>query len=219
EDMVNHPTIGPNLWDATNSNEVGNLVRTSNPIVLNPNEVARIEASGAHLAMSAAANISGSHFFDFSGSGRTGQEERLLESLGKVFFYEVHVYENGNPQGIFIAHPEVATLPSGAQPGVGGATWQPVPVNPNVGTGFQQGYMPVLGTHFDLFYYDDTNRPDTFWTGGLNSECDSFEVVFDVNSMSHLWGQNISGVHILGMGFTPHPFTFWQASSLDLSIR
>ena len=202
----------PNLY--ANGHEVGNLVQMQ-PFIINPMTGSRLESADDHLPVDPG-NVKYGANFDFPG-GVTPQEEFLLQNYGKVFFYEVNVFEAGTFIGNYILHPEIATLPGGL-----GNHWEPVtdPVGTHV-----QGNMPALGS-FDLYYI---NHPIAQWTewdpnfgGGnpgspYNNQCDSHEVVFHVPMplQSHaIIGGSVPKT--IGMGFTHHPFTLWHGSSLDL---
>src|SRR5690606_34417808 len=84
----------PNLY--AGNNEVGNLIRTATPFIVGPNQSIRVEDREKHLLTNVAGatdkypmyNI-GNQRFVFSGI--TTQEEELLATYGKVFFYEVFV--------------------------------------------------------------------------------------------------------------------------------
>ena len=208
----------PNLY--ASGHEVGNLVQMQ-PFIINPMESFRMEDDIDHLPMGN--NITHPQYqnwFTFPG-GLTAQEEILLRDYGKVFFYEVNVFEAGAFIGNYILHPEIATLPSGL-----GNYWEPVL---NSGTGHVQGNMPVLGS-FDLYYINHPIAQWTEWdpnwghgtpanpgTSPYLNRCDSHEVVFHVPMplQSHaIIGGSVPKT--IGMGFTHHPFTLWQGSSLDL---
>src|SRR5690606_24809681 len=116
----------PNLYQP--NQEVGNLVRTTTPLIFQPLQDARIEDREHHLPMPYTASSLGtpadprytSMFgtwatgFDFAGT-LTPDEELLLRDYGKVFFYEVNVFEAATNAfvGTYILHPEIKTLPAG----------------------------------------------------------------------------------------------------------
>ena len=203
----------PNLY--ANGHEVGNLVQMQ-PFIINPMTGSRLESADDHLPVDPG-NVKYGANFDFPG-GLTQQEMDLLREYGKVFFYEVYVYEAGAFIGQYIMHPEISTLPNYTP----AAYWEPV-IDP-VGT-HVQGDMPLLGS-FDLYYINHPIEPWTKWDPDYGSgkspkdnECDSHEVVFYLPPGMNLHSQAITGGSVpktLNMGFTHHPFTLWQSSSLDL---
>ena len=115
----------PHLYPPTNPHEVGNLVRTPIPIVSDAYPAAtsglRLEDTESHLLMPGIAmqdrypQFSQGQTFDFAGS-ITPQEINLLRIYGKVFFYEVHVYDKvtGTPVLNTLMHPKIETLPTGS---------------------------------------------------------------------------------------------------------
>ena len=211
--MAANPTQFTNLYP--NGHEVGNLIRTVNPILLNPQTGMAIEDKLDHLPTINSSNLKyGSNFFDFGGTLSTA-EDNLIREYGKVFFYEVNVFEAGAFVGTYFMHPEIQNLPNPST----AAYWKPI-TNSSMQV---QGNMPPLG-NFDLYYIDNPNVGFTTWNPnyGLGSpndnECDSHEVVFHVPMPLH--AQTISGSvpKTLGMGFTHNPFTLWLNSSLTLGV-
>ncbi|MBS7321685.1 MAG: hypothetical protein KIG55_08860, partial [Myroides sp.] len=214
------------LYDTNTPNgfpqEVGALVQMQ-PFIINPMTGARLESVTDHLPIDPGTVKYGDHF-DFPG-GLTTQEEELLRDYGKVFFYEVNVFEAGTFIGQYIMHPQILSLPN-----YGPDTyWESVADQ----WGNQiQGDMPLLGS-FDLYYINHPVVPETDWdpnfgsgsignpASPLDNECDSHEVVFYLPPGMNLHSQAITGGSVpksLYMGFTHHPFTLWQSSSLDLRI-
>ena len=217
--MVGNPLFN-NL--TTNGTEIGNLVQMQ-PFIINPMTGSRLESADDHLPVDPGTVKYGDHF-DFPG-GLTQDEMDLLREYGKVFFYEVNVFEAGTFIGQYIMHPEISTLPNNTSE----AYWKPVTDQ----WGNQiQGDMPLLSS-FDLYYIDNPNVQWTDWdpnfgvgspgnpASPLDNECDSHEVVFYLPPGMNLHSQAITGGSVpksLYMGFTHHPFTLWQSSSLDLRI-
>ena len=215
--MVGNPLFN-NL--TTNGTEIGNLVQMQ-PFIINPMTGARLESVTDHLPIDPGTVKHGDHF-DFPG-GLSIQEEELLRDYGKVFFYEVNVFEAGTFIGQYIMHPQILSLPNHSPE----AYWEPVA---DQGGNLIQGDMPLLGS-FDLYYIDGVNViPPVPWTEwnpnwGAGSpdknKCDSHVVVFYLPPGMNLHSQAITGGSVpksLYMGFTHHPFTLWQSSSLDLRI-
>src|SRR5690606_19320497 len=81
----------PNLY--ANGHEVGNLV-PMDLFQINPMTGFRMEDRSDHLPLGNNPQPYTSDHFVFPG-GLTPQEEILLRDYGKVFFYEVYVYEAG----------------------------------------------------------------------------------------------------------------------------
>ena len=204
-----HPTL------YANNQEVGNLVRTVIPFDLIPQEEFRFEDRTHHLPMPGGNPKYAGQWpkaaigFDF-GTTLTSQEDALLRDYGKVFFYEVNVFEaaTGAFVGTYILHPEIKTLPTGPAPN---GNWQPVLDTPG-GTQLQ-GTMPPLGS-YNLFYYNNGSNPPaptSYDPDPANSNpdiCNSYEVVFD--APPHLAVQNINGSvpKTIAMDFLQHHFTF-----------
>ena len=187
------------------------------PFIINPMTGFLMEDTDAHLPIDDGSQnpkpYATNDGFRFPG-GLTQQEEDLLKQYGKVFFYEVNIFENGNLIDHAVLYPEVETLAAGHP------DWKPAETTPG-STVQMQGIAPSLGTAFDLFYYRNTNLLNgTDWDPTRPkdaNECDSREVVFRVSpSLSR---HNITGgsvPKILYVGFSQNPFTFWQNSSLNL---
>ena len=197
-----------------NNQEVGNLVRTSIPFTLNPQEAFRLEGSVNHLPMTGSGNKF-PQVFNFGNNQLTTPEQNLLRDYGKVFFYEVNVFNAATNAfvGKYILHPEIQTLYPGS-----GAYWNPVQNQ----TGTQlKGFVQPLGGNFDLYYYDNPNIAQTQWlnigTPGAN-QSDSFEVVFDVPPMYTHTITSGGATKTLSLYITQNPYTFWQNSSLDLVV-
>ena len=194
-----------------NGQEVGNLVRTAIPFTLNPQDAFRMEGSVNHLPMTGSGNKF-PQVFNFGNNQLTTPEQNLLRDYGKVFFYEVNVFNASTNAfiGKYILHPEIKTLPNGP-----GAFWNPV--QNQAGTQLQ-GFVQPLGSNFDLYYYDNPGLTQTLWgspgTPGVNF-CDSFEVAFDVPLMN---SHAVMG-KALSLFITQNPYTFWQNSSLDLVVK
>lgn len=214
--IYNDPKIGaqfpinngnyPKLF--ANGQEVGNLVRTAVPFTLNPQEGFRMEGNTNHLPMTGGSNKF-PQVFNF-GNQLTTQEHTLLRDYGKVFFYEVRVFQASNNAfvGTYILHPEISTI---------GTTtaWETVK---DLGGTALSGFVQPLGTSFELYYYNANFQGGTKWDPTLPKDvnkCDSREVVFRVPQPLHthtLMGKTLS-LHV-----TQNPYTFWQNSSLDLVV-
>ena len=214
----------PNLF--VNGEEVGNLVRTTTSLDFLPQEGARIEDLRDHLPMPNGTaprytNTSPpwpfwqwSGGFDCTGT-LTPQEELLLRDYGKVFFYEVDVFEAATNAfvGTYILHPEIQTLPAGPA-----KKWEKVP---NVaGTAQLQGSLPF--GNFNLHYYTDGSLNRTYYdntTGGFGNKCNSFELVFDTAGIiKHQHTITGSVTKTLSMEIWQDVPTFWQRSALYLRV-
>lgn len=208
--MITNPAQYPNLY--ANGHEVGNLIRTVSPITLNPQDGIAIEDVNDHLPTnnSTALKYGQTNFFDLSGV-LTSAEDILIRNYGKVFFYEVNVFQGGAFVGTYFMHPEIQNLPNSSS----AAYWEPVTKSGNP----VQGNMPPLGS-FDLFYIDHPIGTGTFWssTSPSGNRCDSHEVVFYIPKNLQLHAQPIGNGKTLGMGFTHHPYTLWQNSFLTLGV-
>lgn len=225
----------PNLF--ANGEEVGNLVKATIMTPFRPQEGARIEDRVHHLPMRYVPGTSlgtaavprytnttppwpfglWSPGFEHGGTLQP-QEELLLRDYGKVFFYEVDVFEDATNAfvGTYILHPEIQTLPDGPA-----KNWHEVP---NVaGTAQLQGNLP-FGS-FNLHYY--TNNPTnslphqpTQYSNSLGSSvaCNSYELVFDAPGMHQ---HTISGsvIKTLTMDIWQDVPTFWQRSALHLRVH
>lgn len=218
----------PNLYDNNDPlgfpQEVGALIN-ADPIVIPQMQSARFENNDEHLPSTGLSYMAGSQMptagFTFNNglaNGNVSQLEiDLLREYGKVFFYRVEVFENGNLIDAAVMHPNVETL----------HTNPPLPhwksAN-DITTGQQMvGYDPTTGNPVGLFFYhntDPTAPNETDWdlnrSYDLNT-CNSREVVFRVLPSYNTHIVNTGSVtKTLYMGFTMHPFYFWQASSLSL---
>ena len=216
----------PNLYDLNTPlgfpQEIGALIN-ADPIIIQPFESIRLEDNDEHLPSTGLSYMGGSQVhtvgFTFNNGQVNGLEESLLREYGKVFFYKVEVFENGNLIDTAVMHPNVETLHVA---GLMQAHWKPAD---DVTNGQQMvGYDPATGNPVDLFFYHNTDPGapnETLWKlptpPPLGNICNSREVVFNVppayNTHTVVTG---SVTKTLYMGFTMHPFTFWQASSLDL---
>jgi len=183
------------------------------PFTISPMTGFLMEDTDAHLPIASVANPKpyATHpGFDFPG-GLTPQEEDLLREYGKVFFYEVNIYENGNLIDNAILYPEVVTLHTQTD-------WKLAETTLGSGT-VQQGVVPTLGQMVDLYYYNNLSGLPTDWIKSQSSgnPCNSYEVVFDIQNLSK---HNITGgsvPKILYVGFSQNPFTLWQNSSFNLA--
>jgi len=216
--MAANPTQYPNLYkiSAGQHQEVGNLVRTSTPLTFNPLEQARIEDRADHLPMPGATLPryattwpAWANGFNFAGA-TTSQERTLLKQYGKIFFYEVDVFEGGVFIGKYYLHPEINTLP-------GGGRWQNVEDVLNN----QQQWSGPPGT-FKLYYLDNNTGNPTVYnpiagTPGLTSN--SHEVVLDAKNMHRANITTGSVPKTLIMDFAQHHQTFWYHSALSLRIQ
>src|SRR5690606_11068499 len=207
----------PNLY-TVNNQEVGNLVQMQS-FIIPPNKGVTMEDRFDHLPLGAATKYPSGNpnipdHFQFSGI-LTAQEEFLLQEYGKVFFYEVNVYENGLLVENFVLYPYVHNLfdPS--------AKWEPA-IDSASGTHLQ-GNHPTLGSAHDLHYYYYDHITPTHYDPTLNpdNKCNSHEVVFDVSGITANSYQITNGSTPLTitLGFQQHPFKFWQSSSLVLIVH
>ncbi|WKW45954.1 hypothetical protein P3875_09205 [Myroides sp. JBRI-B21084] len=213
----------PNLF--ANGEEVGNLVKTTISTLFQPQEGARIEDMEDHLPMPGGTDprylntpppynwAAWANGFDDGGILQP-MELLLLRDYGKVFFYEVDVFEAATNAfvGTYILHPEIQTLPQGTN-----KKWHPVP---NVlGTAQAQGSLS-FGS-FNLHYYTDTSFNPTVYdnTSGGSGKCNSFELVFDAAGIKH--EQTITGSvpKKLSMEIWQDVPTFWQRSTLHLRVH
>lgn len=169
--------------------EVGNLIKTD-VITVQPNESIRLEYTTLHLltnlpsAQDKYPLSSGGQFFGFSGI--TPQEEELLSIYGKVFFYEVAVYD-ASISSVPIAHEFMQlnpqSYPSGTAPNKT-IYWEEVRdrlTNPIYGDA-----PGGLGS-FSLYHLNSfltTGIPGGAWNPALTGTpyiCDSRVYVFKVN--------------------------------------
>jgi len=202
--------------------EVGNLIRTASPLRFLPAEATRIEDINDHLptmnpsnpkypAPQAWTHTQLALGFDIAGAVLP-QEEALLKEYGKVFFYEVDVFEAGAFVGKYYLHPEIKTLNDGSTP------WQRVEDTPG---GTQQQANVPFG-NFDLYYYTDgsSNITSYFSASGGSGTCNSFEVIVDYQNINHrepIIGGSVSKT--LVMDFLLQNKTFWQNSALSLKVE
>ncbi|SFO07026.1 hypothetical protein SAMN05421741_1197 [Paenimyroides ummariense] len=226
--MATNPAQYQNLltFNAGQPQEVGNLVKTINPLVFQPQQSARIEDLQDHLPMPGGTLPRYPSFtppwafgqwadgFDFAGTLQP-QEELLLRDYGKVFFYEVEVFEAATNAfvGTYILHPEIKTLSGGLV-----NKWHPVENTP--GGGIQlQGNLP-FGS-FNLHYYTDGSfNPTTYSNFGSGSgQCNSFELVFEAPSIKHQHTITGSVPKTLTMDIWQDVPTFWQRSALHLRVH
>jgi len=189
----------PNLY--ANGNEVGNLVRTDVPFIVQPNESVRIEDQEKHLLMNVAGSQDRYPMYNpgnqrFSFSGLTTQEEDLLATYGKVFFYEVFVYDVST--GATIAHEFMQLNPKGYPSGSLSASektkyWEPVyDLSMNQITGNAPGGLGAINL-FHLNSEIKTGNAGTDWEPKRRAPrpavdtrvSDSREVIFDLNKDMH----------------------------------
>lgn len=207
----------PTLY-TTNNQEAGNLVRVANAFTVPANSGLRLEDRLLHLPDgNNPAPSSSSLSFQLAGIGLTAQEQNLLYEYGKVFFYEVEVYDSTTGTLVLstLMHPEINTLPSGKlDPG-----WKRVR---DLSGNPLSGNIPGFAATAPLFYFHDTTQPmpqDTQWNiaapfnGNL---CNSREVVFDVTNVPH--EVDIDGTHKLKLGFFASGQTGWVNSALHLTV-
>ncbi|HLW41357.1 MAG TPA: hypothetical protein VKY82_03215 [Flavobacterium sp.] len=212
----------PNLYPPSNPHEVGNLVKTVVPLTSQAYPAAtsgfRLEDEESHLLLPGIPGVteknrypwlSQGQIFDFAGT-ITPQEVELLRTYGKVFFYEVNVYDKITNAPVLlgqIMHPEIQTLPTGPLPN---ADWKHVT---DMSSNVVQGHIPPLGD-FDLYYYYANLPNGTVWDmyyiineiPGFN-RCDSREVVFDI---PHSW--KLYEVPIPGSTSSKLLLEIWQNS-------
>jgi|SRR5690554_3257951 len=216
----------PNLY--ANGHEVGNLVKTVVPIISNaypdPSHAFRMEDQFDHLPMGFSNRFPQfPHwwpFFDFAGT-ITPQERDLLRQYGKVFFYEVNVYDKTTNAPVLlnhIMHPEIETI---HDPNM---HW--VRVEDQVGNHIHET-IPLLGVSTGLYYYYDNTLPSpgTVWdlynTAPGYNKCDSREVVFDIPQSLKLHEMPIPGSassKLLLEIWSSTPY-LWINSALRLSVQ
>ena len=217
----------PNLF--ANGEEVGNLVKATITHDFEPQEGARIEDRIDHLPMPLGSSprypsttppwAFGDWKDGFDDMGTLQQTEKdLLRDYGKVFFYEVEVFEAATNAfvGTYILHPEIQTLPQGHL-----KNWHEVPNA--AATAQLQGSLP-FGS-FNLHYYtnDPTNAiPIQATQYGITPDstiaCNSFELVFDAPGM-HQHTITGSVTKTITMDFMQDVPTFWQRSALHLRVH
>lgn len=184
----------PNLWDGTK--EVGNLVRIPVPFDLSPGDSSiRLEAMFDHLPVfnSTTTNIPSDpnyvaypDVFNFANSVNA-QEEELLKEYGKVFFYEVNVWEIGNFIGTYLMHPYIETVqPNANIPTQMGGLWHEVT---DLGSQPLTGLAPD-GNDYPLYFYWNQSWGNgtvyDYQQGIIGGElCDSREVVFQIPPDMH----------------------------------
>lgn len=179
----------PNLY--AGNNEVGNLIKTSVPFIVGPNESIRIEAEKTHLLTNVPGSDDKYPMYNpndqrFVFSGITPDEEELLTTYGKVFFYEVFVTDQST--GNVIAHEFMQLDSQGYPSGSLSASqksphWNPV--NDLGGTQMTGNAPGGLGSI--PLYFLNANQPNgTIWTPLVGSHiCDSREVIFDLPVNMH----------------------------------
>ena len=220
-DMVSNPLGYPNLF--ANNEEVGNLVRTTITTPFLPQQGARIEDHIDHLPMPGGTNprypsftppsAFGAWAGGFTPNAALQQPELdLLKDYGKVFFYEVEVFEGAAFLGTYYMHPDIQTLPQGTS-----KNWHIVP-NAS-GTAQLQGNLP-FGS-FNLHYYTNGSMSPTVYNpniGSTGNKCNSFELVFDAPKM-HQYTIAGSVPKTITMDFMQHHQTFWWHSALSLVVN
>lgn len=226
-DMTN-PMQFPNLYPTANPHEVGNLVRIPMPIDVpgypTPNHEFRIGDRNNHLPVIGATNAAPKYpvpypGFDFAGT-ITPQERDLLANYGKIFFYEVHVYDKVTGALVLstMMHPKIETLPTGSNVDTG---WKPVDY---LSGNHLTGHVPTLG-NFDLYYFYDDTMPapgKTKWnfSDPFNVNlCNSREVVFDVPSAVAPYEVQIDPVFKVTLDFFATGQTGWVNSALYLNLH
>lgn len=159
----------PNLYQ--NGNEIGNLIRGQrirlDGTTLQENEVS-IGSTIDHCPV-IQGNINTGYnplkrYLNINGPATT-QETDLLSQYGKVYFYEVIVYERANPSNVLVPNQRIQIQCETFATG----DWQPTGVT-----------VSPFGTPHDLVYYKDLiNGPGTVYTQNQpGSVCDSREVMF-----------------------------------------
>lgn len=218
----------PNLYGGTQAAggfEAGKLVRVTNSFVLpgypSPNNGFRIESKTRHLAQ--LGNIADARYPAFAGASEgfffgqlTGPERNLLYEYGKVFFYEVEVFDKSSGALVLstFMHPYIETLPFGPKHD---GNWQKVE---DINGTQMYGDMPN-GTSVPLFYYNDLNITGTNWDIANSpyngNQCDSHEVVFEVPA-DMPYEVDIDGTYKLRLGFFATGQTGWINSALYLHL-
>ena len=231
-DMIGNQNLYPNLFtmNGTNPQEVGNLIRVDEPLKFLPLESARIEDKTYQLPMPDSqwsgadpkyANTPAPYNwlqwapgFNFTQSINNGtmtmDEEFLLRNYGKVFFYEVQVFEGATFVGTYYMYPEIETLGKSAN-------WHEVT---DTGGVHQNANLPFGG--FPIYYYTNNTMASTQYDpasgGGQGHVCNSFEVVLKAPDM-HKYTINGSVTKTLTMDFMQHHQTFWINSALSLRVH
>ncbi|UUV20742.1 hypothetical protein [Paenimyroides aestuarii] len=222
----NYPNLyGGNSTIPGQGQEAGKLVRITNFFDIGAYPQAgwtyRVESETFHLArkgqpqQAAHPGMPGEDDGFFFGQ-LTGPERDLLYEYGKVFFYEVEVYDKftGSLVTTALLHPEIKTLPTGSDPD---QNWQPVL---DSWGNHSQGNAPALGT-LDLYYYNDLSINGTVWNingNPSNGQCDSHEIVFDVPQSLKLHKVDIDGTYKLSLDFLQNSLWLWQNSALYLHV-
>lgn len=226
------PTIQYNLGSGayTNlyagNNEVGNLIKTD-VITVQPNESIRLEDSSLHLLTNLPSSQdkypsnSGGQFFSFSGI--SPQEHELLSIYGKVFFYEVVVYD-ASIGSAPIAHEFMQLNPQGYPSGTAPNKtiyWEPVN---DLFTNQIYGDAPGGLGSYPLYYLNSsltTGNPGGVWEpsliSGVQFYSDSREVIFDFPVNMHsipLTGSDKLVLDVLGSSRYG-----WLNSSIYLHIE
>lgn len=219
-DMTSTTLPYPNLYDGIK--EVGNLVRATIATPFLPMQSARIEDIRYHLPMptSPFPRYGSSSPFAPWASGFAPNvtllphETNLLRDYGKVFFYEVDVFEGGVLVDTYNLHPDIQTLPQGAA-----KNWYPVLSTPTTGTQLK-GNLP-FGS-YNLYYYTNNSIPMDKTIHQTNPSmpqvCNSFELVFDARGMDT---HTITGSvpKTISIGFMQDTPTFWRRSALALKVE
>jgi len=215
-DMAANPTLYPNLY--ANSNEIGNLV-PAQPIIMDGSSLQNCEvainSTRDHLPVDVATLGSGwnpiNRFFNLSG-GVTSQERNLLRNYGKVFFYQVEVYNRYTmaPLASGFLQLENANLHN---TGTGNVHWTTTSVT---------GTAPGMGAAIDLYYYyaniGGTIFDPTQLIGSTVNQCDSLEVVFENIYPSSIGLAGPSGKRIYFQTVQGVPY-LWGNGGVALSIR
>lgn len=217
----------PNLWDGTR--EVGNLVRIPVPFVLNPGDSSiRLEAEIDHLPVSNSTTtgipsppnyVAYPDVFDFA-SSITADEEDILKQYGKVFFYEVNVWDAGTFVGNYLMHPNIETLQPGANlPSIHGGLWHEV--TDVVGQPLS-GVAPD-GNNYPLYFYwnQSHNTGTEFQYNNLQNStplCDSREVVFQITS-KNMHSHAMPNGRFLNMYILQNSKYLWLNSMVVVGIQ
>lgn len=218
----------PNLFGgsaATPGQEAGRLVRVTNsfdvPGFPAPKSSLRIESKTRHLAQ--LNNIPDARYPNLDGADQgffygnlTGPERTILYQYGKVFFYEVEVYDKNTGALVLstLMHPFIETLPNGPKPDDG---WKPVE---DLGGNHLYGDMPN-GVSVPLYFYNNNLPNGTDWDIARDplwgNQCDSREVVFEVPAAMP-YEVDIDGLYKLRLGFFASGQTGWVNSALHLYL-